>query len=321
MGRSARLPEELTAGPFTLADALRAGLDRWHLEGSNWRRLGPSVYVWAGLPDTAELRLDAARQRLPPTAVFSGLTAAWLHGLDVVACEPIEVTIPKGTGVSARSGLVVRRAAIATTEVVNLRGVRATSILRTLSDLCIPLSAMEAVVIADMALHAGLTTLADLNALCLSRAQCVGVANLRRVARLADPDAESPMETRLRMVLVLGGLPRPQAQVSLHNSRGLFLGRPDLYYPQHSLGLEYDGGIHRTSLAEDNRRQNRLLAAGIRLLRFTAGDVLHNPDSITTQVRTMLSSRPIFPAGAGSRVFAAGVRPASAGSRGEHLSR
>jgi hypothetical protein len=232
VGRVARLPADLTAGPFTLADALRAGLDRWHLEGSSWRRVGPSVYAWAGIPDSPDLRLAAARQRLPQTAVFSGLAAAWLHGLDVVGCEPIEVTIPKGAGVSARSGLVVRRAAVAAAEVVNLRGMRATSILRTLSDLCIRLSALEAVVIVDMALHAGLS-LANLNSLCLSRVDCVGVANLRRVVGLADPAAESPMETRLRMVLVLGGLPRPQAQVSLHDSRGRFLGRPDLYYPDH----------------------------------------------------------------------------------------
>jgi hypothetical protein len=292
MGRRALVPAELTAGPFTLTDALRTRLDRWHLEGSNWRRLGPGVYAWAGLPDTPELRLNAARVRLPSAAVFSGLTAAWLHGLDVVACEPIEVTIPKGAGVSARSGLVVRRAAIAAAEVVTLHEMQATSILRTLGDLCIRLSVVEAVVIADMALHAGLTSLADLNAFALSRARCVGVANLRQVASLADPAAESPMETRLRMVLALGGLPRPKAQVSLHDSRGRFLGRPDLYYPDHRLGLEYDGGIHRTSLAEDNRRQNRLLTAGIRLLRFTASDVLHNPRSITSQVRAILSSRP-----------------------------
>jgi hypothetical protein len=53
-----------------------------------------------------------------------------------------------------------------------------------------------------MALHAGLMSLADLNSLCLSSAHRVGVASLRRVAYLADPAAESPMETRLRMVLV-----------------------------------------------------------------------------------------------------------------------
>src|SRR6266566_7708738 len=316
MGQRGRLPAQLTAGPFTLEDALRAGLNRWHLEGSNWRRLGPSLYSWAGLPDTPELRLDAACRRLPQSAVFSGLTAAWLHGLDVAAGEPIEVTIPKGAGISARSGFVVRRAAVAASEIVSLRGMPATSILRTLSDLCIRLSEIEAVVIADLALHAGLTNLVDLNSFCKSRSNSVGVSNLRRVASHAEPAAESPMETRLRMVIVLGGLPRPQAQMSVHDGRGRFLGRPDLYYAEHRLGLEYDGGIHRMSLAEDNRRQNRLLAAGIRLLRFTAGDVLNHPDSVTTQVRSVLSSRPISHAGAGPRVAGSMSTPARAGTRG-----
>ena len=37
------------------------------------------------------------------------------------------------------------------------------------------------------------------------------------------------------------------------------LARTDLYYPDQRLALEYDGGSHRESLVEDNRRQNRLL--------------------------------------------------------------
>jgi len=288
------LPAELMTGPFTLADARRAGLDRWHLEGSNWRRVGPSVYLWAGLPDTPQLRLEAARCRLPPAAVFSGLTSAWLHGLDV-ACDPIEVTIPKGIGVSARSGISVRRATLGRGDVVNVRGMRATSILRTLGDICMRLTLTEAVVVADMALHPGLATLADLDELCVLRGRRAGVARLRQVADLVDPASESPMETRLRMLLSLRGLPRPQAQVSIHDSRGRFVGRPDLYYPSHRLGLEYDGGVHRNSLVEDNRRQNRLLAAGIRLLRFTAGDIYNNPESVVTQVRGVLATPPLFP--------------------------
>ena len=103
------------------------------------------------------------------------------------------------------------------------------------------------------------------------------------------------METRLRMLLVLSGLPRPAAQVPLHDRSGRFIGRPDLYYPEHRLGLEYDGTTHRESLADDNRRQNRLLAAGIHLLRFTGGDVLSRPDQVVAQVRAMLKgseSRP-----------------------------
>jgi very-short-patch-repair endonuclease len=287
------LPEDLKKGPFTLADARRVGLDRWHLEGASWRRIGPTVYVWAGIPDSPQLRVEAAQQRLPPEAVFSGLTAAWLHGLDV-ACEPIEVTIPKGMGVSARSGISVRRATLGRGDVVNVRGVRVTSVLRTLSDICVRLTVAEAVVVADMALHAGLATLADLDELCVIRGRRVGVATLRKVADLADAASESPMETRLRVLLVLKGLPRPQSQVPIHDSGDRFLGRPDLYYPSHRLGVEYDGGVHRNSLAEDNRRQNRLLAAGIRLLRFTAGDIFQNPDAVAAQVRGILDSPPVL---------------------------
>ena len=98
------------------------------------------------------------------------------------------------------------------------------------------------------------------------------------------------METRLRLLLVLAGLPRPEVQVPLEDGRGRFLGRPDLYYPGERLGLEYDGGTHRASLAEDNRRQNRLLSAGFRLLRFTAGDVLRTPDLVVAQVRAALGA-------------------------------
>jgi hypothetical protein len=155
-----------------------AGLERWHLDSSEWRRLGPGVYAWTGLPDTHELRLKAACLRLPSTAVFSGLTAAWLHNLDVVPCDPIEVTIPKGTGISTRSGLTVRRAAVPAPDLVNVRGFRATSILRTLGDLCIRMNTIEAVVIADMALHAEITCLGDMGAWCSSRTQRVGAANL-----------------------------------------------------------------------------------------------------------------------------------------------
>ena len=185
------MPAELTRGPFKLEDALRAGLERWHVEGASGRRMGPNVYVWAGLPDTMELKLEAARLRLPPAAVFSGLTAAWLHGLDVGACEPIEVTLPKGIGISARSGLEVRRAAVSPKDVVSLGGKRATSIGRTLSDLCIRLSVTEAVVVTDMALRARLVRLADLKALCVTRARRFGVASLRHVVGWAEPAPQS----------------------------------------------------------------------------------------------------------------------------------
>jgi len=237
------------------------------------------------------LRLEAASCRLPAAGAFSGLAAAWLHGLDVEPCNPIDVTVPKGEGVSGRAGMRVSRAGLAADDVVCVQGMRTTSILRTLEDLGRRMSLVEATVITDMALHAGIVELSAFRSWARTRCGGRGLVNLRCVAEHAEPKSESPMETRLRMLLVLAGLPRPEAQVSIHDRNGRFLGRPDLYYPERRLGLEYDGGVHRESLAEDNRRQNRLLEEGVRLLRFTAGDLQLHPAVVVAQVRSVLEGR------------------------------
>jgi len=278
-------------GPFTLAEARSAGLELWHLAGASWRRVGPETYLWKDLRDDPMHRIEAAHRRLPTGAAFSGLTAAWLHGLDFAPCDPIEATVPARAGVSARSGMAIHRSALREDDVVQKRGVPATSLVRTLADLCGRLTLTEAVVIADSALHTRRIRLGDLEAWTLSRPWARGIRNLRRVIRLAEPAAESPMESRLRMLLILGGLPRPRVQVSIHDRSGRFAGRPDLYYEAERLGIEYDGAVHRNSLTSDDQRQNRLLRAGVRLLRFTAPDVLGNPASVVTEVRAMLGSQ------------------------------
>lgn len=225
--------------------------------------------------------------RLPPDAAFSGLTAAWLHGIDVTPDDPIEATAPKHAGVSGRAGMMLRRSDLRN-DVVTVRGIRTLSVARMLADLCGRLSLTEAVVVADAALHSGRIRIQELAAWADAKPRRHGIRALRRVIALADPATESPMETRLRMVLVLAGLPRPKAQVPIHDSYGRFAGRPDLYYEAARLAIEYDGDVHRRALVEDNRRQNKLLAVRVRLLLFTAADVLGNPDSVVAQVRHAL---------------------------------
>lgn len=282
------VPAELTTGVFTVADARRAGLTWKQLQSATWRRVGDGLYMWAKLGESPMLLLAAIQRDLPAVAAFSGRTAAWLHGLDLPLDGPIEVTVPPSCGISARAGTSVRRAALPECDVVERRGVRATSALRTVADLARRLPLVEAVVVADMALRQRLVDLEALTSYVAARPRRWGIAHLRRVAELAEPRAESPMETRLRMLLVLAGLPRPEAQVPLHDDSGRFLGRPDLYYPGPRVALEYDGSTHRDSLVQDNRRQNRLLNAGVRLLRFTAADLRSTPDLTIAQVRRAL---------------------------------
>jgi hypothetical protein len=65
VARQARFPVKLGKHPFTLVDAQRVGLRRWHLEGASWRRLGPRTYVSAAVAESPMLLLEAAARRLP----------------------------------------------------------------------------------------------------------------------------------------------------------------------------------------------------------------------------------------------------------------
>ncbi len=289
MSRGPSIPVALTTGPFNLEEAWRHGLTKDHLLGASWRRLGGGFYALRAIADDPNVVLAAASRRLPMTGVFSGWTAAWLHGLDLPPCNPIEVTLPLPCHTTRLAGIVVRRSAVSANETVMRHGKRATSVVRTLADLGRRLPVVEAVAALDMALHKRLLESADLSSWTRAHSRFRGIARLRRTIELAEPATESVMETRLRLLLVTAQLPRPHAQISLYDEFGDFLGRPDFYYPHHRLALEYDGSTHRENLTGDNRRQNRFVNAGYRLLRFTAADVLSAPDSVVGLVRRALS--------------------------------
>jgi very-short-patch-repair endonuclease len=253
--------------------------------------MGAGIYRWVGLEEGPQVKLAALARRLPAGSAFSGWTAAWLHGLDARLRDPIEVTVPEPIGSSRRAGASIRRSALAAAEIVLRSGLPTTSALRTVVDLGSRDPLCEGVVAADLALHATLVTVTQLREYVAEHRGGKGMGQLRRVIDLAEPKAESAMETRLRMILLLAGLPRPEVQVPLHDDEGRFLGRPDLLYRAERLAIEYDGENHRHRLVDDNRRQNRLLSAGLMMLRFTFADVYETPNAIATQVRLWLGSR------------------------------
>jgi hypothetical protein len=125
MARFPRVPIELATGPFRLEDALRHGLTKRQLRGSSWRRIGPRTYVRRDLAEDQLVVLQAAMCRLPEAAVFSGPTAAWLHGLDS-QCNFIEATIPSPMQISRRAGITISRRRLAPDEVVIRKGFRVT---------------------------------------------------------------------------------------------------------------------------------------------------------------------------------------------------
>src|SRR5216684_1577876 len=212
--RAPMIPVALTTGPFTLEEARRHGLTKDHLLGASWRRLGGGVYALRAIANNPDVVLAATSRRLPMTAIFSGRTAGWLHGLDLPPCEPVEVTLPLGSNTSRLAGIAVRRSDVSASETVTRRGHPTTSVVRTLADLGRRLPLVEAVAAMDMALHKRLLKSDDLRSWVCAHPRYPGIGRLRRTIELAEPATESVMETRLRLLLVIAAQGRKRRFLS-----------------------------------------------------------------------------------------------------------
>jgi very-short-patch-repair endonuclease len=98
------------------------------------------------------------------------------------------------------------------------------------------------------------------------------------------------MESVLRWLVHAAGLPRPVLQFVVRDALGTFLGRADLVWPDRRVLVEFDGDLHRDRrvFVDDLRRQNRLIAEGWIVLRFSSADVLGRPDEVVAEIRRAL---------------------------------
>jgi len=286
------VPPSISGKPFRLADAELAGLTRAHLRGRRFRRLYHDVYVEAVLPDSLGLRCAGAALVLPEDAAFSHHTAAALRRLPVPEEPLIHVALPAGVqvrvaGIRGHSGLRPEDV-----RVVEER--RLTSMERTFLDLATHLDLVDLVVLGDAALRRGWTSQAALSAAVAAASRRRGLARARSVLPVLEPRSDSPMETRLRLVLVFGGLPRPEANLDVFDEHGQWVARPDLQYPAERIAIEYEGAHHRRDdrqYESDIFRDELLRDLGWELLKFTAKDVFVRPMVTVERVRYQLDKR------------------------------
>lgn len=286
-------PRELTTTPFMGSAAIARGLlTRRQLQGDTWRRLFPDIYAWAHLELDHRAWCFAAGLHLRGRGAVSGRAAAALWGADVlVRGDPMEVTVPKPARLRAPDGLVIVRSPLPAYDVTEWAGVPLTSADRTAFDLARRLSWVEGIVALDAMLAAKLITKAGLAAFAKTRPGWPGVGKLLKVLVLSDAGAASPQESRLRVLLMRGGLPRPVTQHAVRNVAGTFVGRLDLAYPEHRVGIEYEGDHHRErgTFQRDLRRINALNACRWVVLRFGAAEIRDNPGGVIAAVREALA--------------------------------
>jgi hypothetical protein len=291
MPPAAQVPGKLRFAPFRGRDVVDAGLlTRRQLARPAWRRLLPDIYVHRDVVMDHTAWCKAAGLLLPEGGAISGGSAAFLYGADVLSLDaPVHVSVPRDTRITGHPRLRARRTRLDPGDVRKMGWVPVTTPVRTAFDLARHPDLTEAVVGLDALLHRRVVTREAIRAYLDAHRDWPGVRQARNALALARPLAESPMETRLRMLLVLRGFPCPTLQHEVYH-RGVFVARLDLAYVGARLAIEYDGDHHRgrVTFRQDVVRLNALRAAGWTVLRFTADDVLRHPERVVAQVIAVL---------------------------------
>lgn len=282
--------ELLTAEPFLGWWAVDEGLlTPDQLRSSAWRKAFRGVYVHRDIALSHEVRAKAACVLLP-FAVVSGRSAAVLWGVDLAgADDDVEVTVPPGSHPTRVSGLCVRRAVLPAGHRTYRRGIPLTSPEATAVRLAGLLPGDAAVIAVDQMVDTGYADLGRIRALAAA-ARGRGAARARAACALADGLAQSPQETRVRLILHRSDLPTPTAQYRVVDHRGGFVAFVDFAWPEQKLALEYDGRWHAEpgQFAKDRARLNRLTAAGWRVVFVTAED-MRDPIRLITRIAAALA--------------------------------
>jgi very-short-patch-repair endonuclease len=278
--------------PFSTQAALAAGISRYQLREPTWRQLTRGVWISPAAAIDKAVWRDSARLVMPPDAVLCGPSALDEYGIDVRPVDDLAVHIALcGQVPRRRNGLVIRQVALQPQEVEVHGSWLVTTPLRTAFDCARWLRFEAGLVAVDALAHQGLIDVSELATLAANKPRVRGVRQVRDIAALADPGAESPMETRLRLLLIRHGLPVPVSQFEVRRPDGRFIGRLDLAYPKRRVAVEYDGALHWKQRRADDRRRDELRAIGWIVLVFSADDVYRYATRTARQVEQVLARR------------------------------
>ncbi|AYF76441.1 hypothetical protein D7D52_24405 [Nocardia yunnanensis] len=204
-------------------------------------------------------------------AVLVGFSALALHWVGWFAEEPAEIVAPGTT--RAPNGIVARQYDLLPDEVWEVGRLRVFSAARTGYDLARGVEFEKAVVAVDALCHATRLDPAAIVDRCAEHPGARGIRALQKVISYVDAGAESPQETRTRLLLMRAGFPRPTTQIPVYRPDGRFVARLDMGWPQWKVAVEYDGAQHwtdRSQYTKDIDRHADLHTLGWTLIRAAA---------------------------------------------------
>lgn len=272
-------------GVIAYGQALEAGMTSQavtrRVRSGEWRRLCRSVYLRADRTVTPAVQLRAAVFTAGTSALAHGVSAAWWYGLIDRAPKRHTVTVPRVRRVRA-SDFDLRRRDLCAADVCTVRRLRLT---------CIPLTVLETAValpngsvFLDRALqkHTSLQILWSIHERNRGRATAKAAEKLLHAA---GEGGASEAERILHRLLRAADLTGWRTHVP---SCGFEI---DVAFVRERVAIEVDGWAwHRDAdrFARDMKRQNILVNAGWRVLRFSWHHLVHEPDRVLRDITAAL---------------------------------
>ncbi|BBY15352.1 hypothetical protein H7K36_03945 [Mycolicibacterium litorale] len=256
--------------PFLGTEALAAGVVTRYQLATRHDALFRNVYVPKGQAVTPVDKAVGAWLWSGRRATVAGLSAAALHGT-----KWIDATLPAELNQPSRhktGNILLHNDTLTDDEICLARGIPTTTPARTAFDLGRRKGVTTAVVRLDALRQATRLRADDVEAIADRHRGARGIVQLRQALVLSDAGAESPQETRTRLVLTAAGMRPTHTQIEVYDHHD-FVARIDMGYPRWKVGVEYDGPQHWTDPRvrdRDLERRARLAALGWRIVHVNA---------------------------------------------------
>lgn len=277
--------------PFPRFRALEAGLPRATVDSPAFRRLLHGIIVDAQVPDSALLRVKAALACYFDDAFASHASAARVWRVPVQTRPGEHVTVSDDTHRLRRLGVTSHHRPDAAVAVRH--GVRVSVLTDLFVELADELSLVELVVAGDWMVRRHRVRIKDLRRTTSSATGHAGRL-ARQAVRYVRSGVDSPMETRLRMLIVLAGLPEPVVNMSVRDVDGEPVRRFDLSWPEVRVIVEYDGRHHVERIEQwesDLARREEIDDEGWRILVVVAAGIYTDPGRTVERVFRVLRAR------------------------------
>lgn len=274
--------------PFARASAAAQGNTK-DLRTPAYIRLLHGIYVSASVEVTPALLAEAVLLPFGQSAWASHATAARVLGLPIPALPGEHVTVVERRRRRSRMDVTCHLARKGWVNEVS--GVRVSAPQQVFVELATQLTLVELVIVGDHVVRKGLVDLETLRKFCAD-ASGPGATLARTAVGYVRNGVDSPMETRLRLLVVLAGLPEPEVNLLVGDE--VERRKYDLSYRRSKTILEYDGRQHVERVEQweaDLERREGIDDDQWRILVFVAKDIYKTPGRTLERIHSALRLR------------------------------